>query len=132
MNDTLILDSNAIISLLDGNKAIAEMLGESRLILVPATVCGEIYAGAQGTTKREQATRKAFASFLEMEHVSVFPITHKTGEFYARVFSFLKSAGSPIPTNDIWIAASVLETGGQLITADRHLLSIPLIRTKSF
>ena len=132
MNDALILDSNAIISLLDGNKSIARMLGNCKLIFVPAIVCGEIYAGSQGTTKREQATRKAFSSLLEMEHVSVFPITHRTGEFYARVFSFLKSAGTPIPTNDIWIAASVLETGGLLITADKHLLSIPLIRTQQF
>ena len=53
-------------------------------------------------------------------------------QFYDRAFSFLNSAGTPIPTNDLWIAAGVLETGGGLITADKHLLSIPLIRTKSF
>ena len=44
----------------------------------------------------------------------------------------MKSTGTPIPTNDLWIAASVLETGGVLITADKHHLSIPFIRTKSF
>ena len=132
MNDALILDSNAIISLLDGNKAIARILGDAKSVIVPAIVCGEIDAGTQGGSKREQAARMAFASLLEMEQVSVFPITRKSGEFYARIFSFLKSVGTPIPTNDIWIAACVLETGGQLITADKHLLSMPLIRTKTF
>ena len=132
MNDAMILDANAIIALLDGNKAIAQMLENAKQVFVPAVVCGEIDVGTQGDTKRELAAREAFASFLEMEQVAVLPIVRKTGEFYARVFSFLKSTGTPIPTNDIWIAASVLETGGVLITADKHLLSIPLIRTKTF
>ena len=132
MNDTVILDSNAIIALLDGNKAVARMLENVQQVLVPAIVCGEIDAGAQGDTKRERATREAFASFLEMEQVAVLPVIRKTGEFYARIYSFLKSAGTPIPTNDIWIAAGVLETGGLLITTDRHLLALPLIRTKAY
>ena len=132
MNDTAILDTKAIISLLDGNKAVARMLKDVQQVLVPVVVCGEIDAGAQGDTKRERVTRQAFASFLEMEQVSVLPVTRKTGEFYARVFSFLKSAGTPIPSNDIWIAAGVLETGAVLITADRHLLSLPLVMAKTF
>ena len=132
MNDTVILDSNAIISLLDGNKTVARMLENVQQVLVPAIVCGEIDAGAQGDTKRERVTREAFASFLEMEQVAVLPVTRKTGEFYARVFTFLKTAGTPIPANDIWIAAGALETGGLLITSDRHLLSMPLIMTKTF
>jgi predicted nucleic acid-binding protein len=132
MNDTVILDSNAIIALLDGNKAVARMLENVQQVLVPAIVCGEIDAGAQGDTKRERATREAFAAFLEMEQVAVLPVMRKTGEFYARVFSFLKSAGTPIPTNDIWLAAAVLETGGLLITTDRHLLALPLVRTKAY
>ena len=132
MSDAMILDANAIIALLDGNKAIAQILETAKQVLVPAIVCGEIDVGTQGGTKRELAAREAFAAFLEMEQVAVLPIVRTTGEFYARVFSFLKSIGTPIPTNDICIAASVLETGGVLITADKHLLSIPLIRTKSF
>ena len=113
-------------------QAIAQMLEPAKRVFVPAIVCGEIDAGTQGGSKRELAAREAFASFLEMAQVSVLPIVRTTGEFYARLFSFLKSTGTPIPTNDLWIAASVLETGGVLITADKHLLSIPLIRTKSF
>ena len=132
MSDAMILDANAIIALLDGNKAIAQILGTAKQVFVPAIVCGEIDAGTQGGTKREQAAREAFASFLEMEQVAVLPVTRKTGEFYARVFTFLKSAGTPIPANDIWIAAGALETGGLLITSDRHLLSMPLIMTKAF
>jgi len=127
MNGTVILDSNAIIALLDGNKSVARMLENVQQVLVPAIVCGEIDAVMQGDTKREQATREAFASFLEMEQVAVLPIMRKTGEFYARIFSFLKSAGTPIPTNDIWIAACVVESGATLLSFDRHFANVPLI-----
>ena len=75
MNDTVILDSNAIISLLDGNKTVARMLENVQQVLVPAIVCGEIDAGAQGDTKRERVTREAFASVLEMEQVAFLPVT---------------------------------------------------------
>lgn len=46
MNETVILDSNAIIALLDGNKSVARMLENVQQVLVPAVVCGEIDAGA--------------------------------------------------------------------------------------
>ena len=32
----------------------------------------------------------------------------------------LKAKGNPIPTNDVWIAAHALETGADLVSADRH------------
>ena len=40
MNDTIVLDTNAIISLFDGNRDIANMLGEENTAIVPAMVCG--------------------------------------------------------------------------------------------
>ena len=64
-----------------------------------------------------------------MPNVSVLPVTRTTGSFYARVFAYSHSVGRPIPTNDVWIAAAVLETAGILCTDDRHLLSLPLVRT---
>ena len=62
-----------------------------------------------------------------MDQVAVFPIMRKTGDFYARIFSFLKSAGTPIPTNDMWIAACVVESGATLLSFDGHFTNVPLI-----
>lgn len=62
-----------------------------------------------------------------MDQVAVFPIMRKTGEFYARIFSFLKSAGTPIPTNDMWIAACVVESEATLLSFDGHFTNVPLI-----
>ena len=132
MNDTIVLDTNAIISLFDGNRDIANMLGEENIVIVPAIVCGEFEAGAQGGTRRDNAAMAAFNGLLSLSHVSVLPTTRRTGRHYAQLFAALKRAGTPIPTNDIWIAASTIECGGVLITNDRHLLNIPQLRTITY
>ena len=132
MNDTIVLDTNAIISLFDGNRDIANMLGEENAVIVPAIVCGEFEAGAQGQTRRDNAAMTAFNGLLSLSHVSVLPATRRTGRHYAQLFAALKRAGTPIPTNDIWIAASTIECGGVLITNDRHLLNIPQLRTITY
>ncbi len=129
MTDTLLLDSNALIALFDGDRGVARIMASAPRIAVPAVVCGEIDAGTQGETARAREEREAFSELLAMPNVSVLPVTRTTGSFYARVFAYSHSAGRPIPTNDVWIAAAVLETAGILCTDDRHLLSLPLVRT---
>ena len=54
------------------------------------------------------------------------------GDFYGKVHAFLRERGTPIPTNDIWIAASAMETGCAICSNDSHLLSIPLLRIVRF
>ena len=129
MNETMVLDTNAIISLFDGNRFIADMLDEGRLVIVPAIVCGEFEAGAQGKTRRENAAIAAFNGLLSLSHVSVLPVTRRTGRIYARLYTELRQQGTPIPTNDIWIAASTMECNGSLLSNDSHFLSVPNLKT---
>lgn len=44
---------------------------------------------------------------------------------YASVKQSLKQAGTPIPTNDVWICAHALEVGAVVITADPHFSDAP-------
>ena len=74
----------------------------------------------------------AFNGLLGLDHVSVLPVTRRTGRIYAQLFAGLKQAGRPIPTNDIWIAASALECGGVLLTNDHHFQDIPNLQTVAF
>jgi tRNA(fMet)-specific endonuclease VapC len=53
-------------------------------------------------------------------------------ERYAAIINYLRKNGTPIPTNDIWIAASAMEYGLKVITTDRHYLNIPLIITEFY
>lgn len=132
MNDVIVPDTNAIITLFKGSRLIAGMLGVDKMVIIPAIVCGEFEAGVQGTTKRECAAMTAFNGFLSLAHVSVSPVTRRTGRIYAQLFAGLKKAGTSIPTNDIWIAACALECGGVLLTSDHHFQHIPNLPTMAF
>jgi tRNA(fMet)-specific endonuclease VapC len=84
---------------------------------VPAIVLGELHAGfLLGSRRREnEATLR---EFLDEPFVEVRGVDADVGRRYGDVFSALRSAGTPVPTNDIWIAAITLVTGGHLITFD--------------
>jgi tRNA(fMet)-specific endonuclease VapC len=50
--------------------------------------------------------------------VSVLEITRDVALRYGKIFAALRRAGTPIPTNDIWIAATALDAGSELVTFD--------------
>ena len=81
MTDTLLLDSNALIALFDGDRGVARIMASAPRIAVPAVVCGEIDAGTQGETARAREEREAFSELLAMPNVSVLPVTRTTGSF---------------------------------------------------
>jgi tRNA(fMet)-specific endonuclease VapC len=57
--------------------------------------------------------------------VAVLLPGRQTADYYARLFVQLKRAGTPIPDNDLWIAALALEHDLMLVTRDRHFECIP-------
>ena len=132
MNGTLILDSNAIIDLLDGRGEVSTIMDGFARILIPAVVLGELKAGCPGITKREAKTRELIEKLLGKPLVSILPVSRGTADFYATVFNYVRSKGTPIPVNDIWIASAALETGGVICTNDHHLLGLPLIQTRQY
>ena len=132
MSGGLILDSNAIIDLFDGNETVDAAMRKASRVLVPAVAYGEIQAGCQGTARREVRMRELVSRLLEKPAVSILPVTKETGDFYGRIYAHLRSIGAQIPANDIWIAAAALETGASICTRDTHLLGLPLIRTVPF
>jgi tRNA(fMet)-specific endonuclease VapC len=67
--------------------------------------------------------KKNFADlneFLKHEAVELVPIGAITADRYSRIAAQLKLQGTPIPSNDIWIAAQTMEHGAELITTDQH------------
>jgi len=58
--------------------------------------------------------------FLEHEAVEVVPVADVTADRYSRIALQLRRQGTPIPSNDIWIAAQAMEYGAELLTSDRH------------
>ena len=88
---------------------------------------GELLAGfAAGT--RESKNRSELAQFLNSPRVGVYPVTADTAVSYALVCASLRRKGQPIPSNDLWIAASALEHGAALLSLDVHFANVEGLR----
>ena len=115
----VVLDTNGYSVLARGSRAIATLLESVDGIIVPAVVVGELmYGFLKGTRCAENEA--ALNQFLEQSGVSFQPVTRGIAERYGYVKAALKTRGTPIPEDDIWIAATALETGSRLLSYDGH------------
>ena len=123
----ILIDTNAYSHFLRGDKDVFNMLSSASHVFMSVFVLGELYSGFKGGS--QEAINKSYLNtFLKKPSVDVLQTTISTAEIFAEIKSSLKTAGKPIPTNDVWIAAHSLETGSILITYDQHFTSIPGLR----
>ncbi len=121
------LDTSAYAAFKRGDAQILGVLQHAPSIIVCATVLGELLAGfAAG--RRESINRSELTQFLNVPRVQVVPSPAATADLYALVYAALRRKGQPIPTNDLWIAASSLEHGAALLTLDAHFRNIDGLR----
>lgn len=120
---TILIDTNIYCDAMRGQNWAIELLRSTDKLLMSPIVIGELLAGFKMGSK-EIVNRKQLDLFLMKESVELTPITEKTSEYYSIIVSNLKKSGSPIPTNDIWIAANAMENGAMLASFDRHFLKI--------
>jgi len=115
----LCLDTSGYSRLMRGHLPLQKRLEEADEILLPATVLGELQAGfLAGSRAAENAA--LLAEFRRQPGVIVIDITDNVAERYGAVVSELRRQGTPIPTNDIWIASAALENGGRVVAYDDH------------
>lgn len=123
----ILLDTNAYVAFMRGEREIVEVVAHAEKLLVSSVVLGELLGGfAAGG--REAKNRAELARFLASPRVSLLPITANTADSYALVYAGLKRKGRPIPTNDLWIAASALEQGAALLSLDAHFALVEGLR----
>ncbi len=118
------LDTNRLTDLFQGDKALAEQLGACDEVWIPLIVLAEIKAGFYGGSQQHR-NEILLRKLLTKPTVGVLLPDHETAESYARLFVQLKRAGTPVPDNDLWIAALALEHDLLLITRDQHFQHIP-------
>jgi predicted nucleic acid-binding protein len=121
------LDTSRLTDLLRGDADLATLLGSCEEVWIPLMVLAEIKAGFYGGTRRNK-NEALLHALLAKETVDVLLPRHETAEHYARLFVQLKRTGTPVPDNDLWIAALVLEHDLILITRDQHFESIPQLQ----
>lgn len=103
-----------------------EAIDSAEWLGVPAIVLGELQLGflLGGQTERN---RRELAEFLANPVVEEIRIDHEIAHVYGEIVLALRRAGTPLPTNDIWIAAATARSGATLLTFDAHFARIERI-----
>lgn len=125
VNGRLAVDTNAVISYRAGVPEVCNLIEAADIILLSVVVLGELLYGAANSAKpqeNEQIVRKFLAQSV------VIPTDESIATCYASVRLRLKKMGSPIPENDIWVAAACLELDVTLLSRDVHFRYIPDLR----
>jgi tRNA(fMet)-specific endonuclease VapC len=123
----ILIDTNAYSRLLSGDKDVLAYLSRAGTVFMSVFVIGELYSGFRGG-KKEIENKSILKRFLEKPSVETLNATRDTAEIFALIKHELTQSGTPIPVNDVWIAAHALETGSLVITYDRHFLNIKGLR----
>ena len=121
------LDTNRLTDLFRGDADLGPFLGTCDEVWIPFVVLGEMKAGFYGGT-RQVRNEALLAALMARDTVATVFASRETTEHYARLFTQLKRAGTPVPDNDLWIAAIALEHDLVLVTRDRHFDKIPQLR----
>ncbi|MES2971844.1 MAG: type II toxin-antitoxin system VapC family toxin [Patescibacteria group bacterium] len=123
------IDTNSYDKFIEGKATkLKEMVVGGCEILMPFIVVAELRAGFQKGNRMTKNYAKLDA-FLASERVTVLFPNHETLEIYARLWAELALKGTPIPTNDLWIATLSLQYTCTLATNDRHFNHVPLLQT---
>jgi len=115
----IILDTSAYAGFKRNDVETVETIVQAELILFSPVVLGELMFGFRNGTRFKE-NMDELNRFLEHEAVDLVQIGKITSDRYSRIAAQLKRQGTPIPTNDIWIAAQTMEHGAELITSDQH------------
>jgi tRNA(fMet)-specific endonuclease VapC len=125
--DPIVLDTSAYSRLRTGHPEVLRRLAAAPLVYVPVIVIGELEAAFELGSRAAQ-NRASLAEFLGEPFVSVFDVSQATARRYGELIGVLRRAGTPIPANDIWIAAVALGTDGYLLTFDSDFARVPGLR----
>lgn len=123
----ILLDTNAYSGFMTGDRRVFDAIIESRDIYISTIVIGELFAGFRGGT-RFQENKLELKQFLSKPGVQIIDVSMETAAIFGEIKNTLRTNGTMIPLNDIWIAAHTIETGSKLITFDLHFRNIAGLR----
>ena len=115
----ILIDTNIYSHAMRGNNEVISYLQQVIEIGISSISIGELLSGFKAGNK-EQINRQELNIFLDSPRVTLYYVDEITAEFYSATLNQLKKQGTPIPTNDIWIAATALQQGLPVYTFDQH------------
>ncbi len=119
----ILIDTNAYAAFKRNAPEAVETNRRVLLIVVNSIVLGELLSGfAVGS--REPDNKHELQLFLSSQRVKQVSVNNSTAEYYATVYKELRKKGHPIPTNDMWIAASAFQHNLAVFTYDNHFQAV--------
>ena len=117
----ILLDTSVVVAHLRGSIDLQTLASADEPLFLPLVALGELYRGVLRSA-RPESSRAKVDQFLEIAAV-LYPDV-ATAEIYARIAQALETRGTPIPENDIWIAAMALECDMPLAARDDHFQQV--------
>jgi tRNA(fMet)-specific endonuclease VapC len=117
------LDTSAYSHFMRGTPEVVALIDGASSICVPSVVVGELRVGfALGS--RQDENERLLAAFLRQPVVELLAVDEEAARIYAEIVVGLRAAGTPVPTNDVWIAATAAAAGAVVLTYDAHFRHI--------
>jgi len=117
------VDTSAYSNFRRGETRVVEQIDRARWLGVPSIVVGELHAGFRAGSRFDQNLGD-LREFLRQPVVQVLAVDEQVAHIYGEIVSELRTAGRPLPTNDIWIAATAVRFGAAVLTFDAHYREI--------
>lgn len=129
MNGKYLLDTNILIAIFAGDTPVLQRLVGAEAVFVPSIALGELYYGARRSTRIETNTGQidAFAASN-----IVLACTTATAQHYGTIKQQLRARGTPIPENDLWIAAIAMQHHLTLVSRDVHFNAVAGLATATW
>jgi tRNA(fMet)-specific endonuclease VapC len=118
------LDTSAYSHFKRGDRQVVDLIDRAEWIGVPVIVLGELTAGFRSGSRQAQ-NEAELREFLGNGSVDVLEVTADVAGIYADIVLALKKTGTPLPANDLWIAAVAVRHGAPVLTYDAHFHKIP-------
>jgi tRNA(fMet)-specific endonuclease VapC len=122
----ILVDSNRYRDFCEGIPEVVDIFRRAIEIHIPFVVVAELRAGFACSTKSLENER-ILTRFLHRPRVNLLLATDDTTRHYANLFRQLRAQGTPIPINDLWIAALAVEHDLILLSRDEHFCHLPQI-----
>lgn len=123
----ILIDTNAFSHYSRGNLKVERVIVQAEKALVSVVSLGELYLGFK-EGNRESKNLGLLSNFINEFNVVIVGVSTETAVYYADIKYSLRRKGTPIPENDIWIAAQAMETNSTLVTLDRHFLKVSSLK----
>jgi len=123
----LVLDTNTYCDYAEGLPDVVDIMAtHSQYLFIPSIVLGELHFGFMKGS-RQQFNEKKLRQIISRLKIEMIDVNADVARKYADIYRSLERKGTPIPINDVWIAACCMEVGGTLLTRDQHFEAVDQI-----